>query len=132
MVRVLPLAQDRCMVRDGGAWQDLVTFWEGVPATLHGFHHSTVEFAPGLLHIWAEGSAKAFLQHVQQGLANSLQNKQGSVKLSTRGQCAAPSLTSPPPWISPTAGQWLLLQERGQATPLPFYYPVLALTPHPG
>lgn len=72
------------MVRDRDGWQDLVPFWEGLPATLHGFHHSTVEFAPSLLHVWAEGSTKAFLQHVQQGLTDSLQTKQGGVKLSSK------------------------------------------------
>lgn len=63
------------MVRDRDGWQDLVPFWEGLPATLHGFHHSIVEFAPSFLHLWAEGSTKAFLQHVQQGLTNSLQTE---------------------------------------------------------
>lgn len=70
-----PPAQDHCVVRDGDGWQDLVSFWEGLPATSHGFHHSTIEFAPSLPHIWAEGSTKASLQHVQQGLADSLQTK---------------------------------------------------------
>lgn len=83
--RETPRGQECCMVRDRDSWQDLVPFWEGLPATLHGFHHSIVEFAPSFLHLWAEGSTKAFLQHVQQGLANSLQTKQGGVKLSTRG-----------------------------------------------
>lgn len=80
-----PPAQVRCMVRDGDGWQDLVPFWKCLPATSHGFHHSTVEFAPSLPHVWAEGIAKAFLQHVQQGLADSLQTKQRGVKLSTEG-----------------------------------------------
>lgn len=73
------------MVRDGEGWQDLVPFREGLPAAFHGFHHSTIEFAPSLPHVRAEGSAKAFLQHVQQGLTDSLQTKQGGVKLSNGG-----------------------------------------------
>lgn len=63
---------------------------EGLPAAPHGFHHSTVEFGPSLPHIWAEGSAKAFLQHVQQGLADGLQTKRGGIKLSSGGITGSP------------------------------------------
>lgn len=130
-----------------GRLAGLVPLREGLPAAPHGFHHSTVEFGPSLPHVRAEGSAEAFLQHVQQGLADGLQTKRGGNKLSSRVQQAAPSLALPPLRASPIAGHLrrqpapsLAVQRspRGSLDParvlthtIPLSCPALALTSPP-